>query len=129
MILPNLFKHRLLNWFHNFLLLTEIIDATALPKSIFKFSQLICQKSSQPDYTVGNVLSILLCCRQDSWKTLLEELYLVTLLVYYCEFMYRSFLICLETLREFFWGSSGLRLLEGKHFKQTRTCFAITLHF
>ena len=41
MNLPHLFKHRLLNWFHSFLLLTETVDTTALPNSIFKCSKYI----------------------------------------------------------------------------------------
>ena len=81
---------------------------------------IICEKSSHPELiiqfvflSVGDVLNILLCRRQDSWKTLLEELCLVTLLVYCCEFMYRSFLICSETLGESyfrqFWLAASLR--------------------
>ena len=36
--LPHLFEHALLKWFHNFVLLTEIVDKSAIPNSIFKFN-------------------------------------------------------------------------------------------
>ena len=51
--------------------------------------------------SVGNVLIILLCRRQDPWRTLLEEL-LVSLQVYCCEFMCRCFLMCSDTFGESF---------------------------
>ena len=79
----------------------EIADKTALPNSIFKFNSrflvplndFICESESANVFehlwlnilhylrekqsarlNVGNVLNTFLCCKQDSWKTLLEEL-------------------------------------------------------
>ena len=73
----------------------------------------------------------MLCCRHISRKTLLEELFLVTLLVYRCEFMYRFFLMCCETLEESFFQSAlvdcffkeRILLPQGKNVKQKRMCF------
>ena len=133
------FRTRIINLFHNFLLLMEIVDKPARPNSIFKFNPSFyflsiisyvkskaltysCLWENQPLRTyfaicfflsVGNVLNILFCCRHDSWKILLEELFLVTSLVCCCEFMYRYFLICSETLGPSFfrqlWLAASLR--------------------
>ena len=132
--LSRLFKNGLVKWFHNFLLLTEIIDKTALPNSIFNFNSsfsvisvnCIYQikntnvfehlslnflnylwKSSHPGLILQSVFLkllvmfwIQLCRMHNSWKTLMIESFLVTFLVYWLEFMYRSVLICSLTLWE-----------------------------
>ena len=54
---------------------------------MMKCSKQFVTKAANEIKLLVNVLNILLCCRQDSWKTLLEELYLVTLLVYCCTFI------------------------------------------
>ena len=46
------------------------------------------------------LLNTLFCCRQDSWKP--GNVIFSNLLVYYSEFMFRSFLICSETLEKSF---------------------------
>ena len=76
-----------------------------------KLSKLFARKASIQNLFSTCFLSVVLnilvlCRRQNSWKSLLEELFLVTLLVYCSEFMCSSFLMCSETLGEsFFWAS------------------------
>ena len=60
------------------------------------FKLFVRKEANQIKLLVIVLLNILFCCK----KTLLEELFSVTLLVYCCEFMYRSFLRCSETLEE-----------------------------
>ena len=132
--LSRLFKNGLVKWFHNFLLLTEIVDKTALPNSVLNFNSsfsvisvnCIYQikntnvfehlssnflnylwKSSHPELILQSVFLKLLVMfwiqlrrMYNYWKTLLIESFLVTFLVYWLEFMYRSVLICSLTLWE-----------------------------
>ena len=86
-------------WFYNFPLLVEIVEKTAFA---------ICFSKA-----VGNILNTL-CRKQDTWKALLEEIFLVTLLVYCFDFMHISFLIYLETLRESFFPAVLVRCLTLK---------------